>query len=60
MNASIGRALTGAGLILFVVGTVMRRMISRDDVPNVAYLGIYAVACVIMGIGYAVKKRSDS
>ncbi len=58
MKATIGRALIGAGLILFVVGTVMRRMVPRDDIPNTAYLGIYGVACVVMGIGYVVKKRS--
>jgi hypothetical protein len=60
MNSSIGRALIGAGLILFVVGTVMRRMIPRDDIPNIAYLGIYGVACLVIGIGYLIKKRSDS
>ena len=60
MNTMIGRFLIGTGLLLFIVGVVMRRTIPRDDIPNITYLGIYAVACVIMGIGYAVKKYSGA
>lgn len=46
--------------MIFVIGTVMRRMIPRDDIPNIAYLRIYGVACLVMGVGYVIKKRSDS
>ncbi|MDA7878220.1 hypothetical protein N9B39_01585 [bacterium] len=58
MNAVLARALIGIGLAMFVGGLLMRRFVPREDVPNVTYLGIYALAVLIMGVGYVIRKRS--
>jgi ABC-type Fe3+ transport system permease subunit len=57
MLQKIGRALIGVGLLMFVAGAFARRLVPRDDVPNVTYLGIYVVAGVVLGTGWLLYKR---
>ena len=57
MKSLLGRALIGLGGFLFIAGVVMRRTIPRDEIPNATYIGIYAIAAVLLGIGYVVNRR---
>lgn len=57
MLRKIGRALIGVGLLMFVAGALVRRLVPRDDIPNIAYLGIYIVSGLVLGIGWLLYKR---
>lgn len=57
MLRKIGRSLIGVGLLMFVAGALVRRLVPRDDIPNIAYLGIYLVSGLVLGIGWLLYKR---
>ncbi|MCP4776339.1 MAG: hypothetical protein GY880_19100 [Planctomycetaceae bacterium] len=57
MLQKVGRALIGVGLLMFVAGVFARRLVPRDDVPNVTYLGIYVVSAVVLAAGWLLYKR---
>ena len=57
MLQKVGRALIGVGLLMFVAGVSARRLVPRDDVPNVTYHGIYVVSAGVLAAGWLLYKR---